>query len=230
MKTLKTPQQQRITLIALGFTGLLLITLFAVSGLGNRAFATFKTINFSTAPQLIVSELSTIAHESPAINASKVLVRVSQLDPSEYASQDEYDTWAYSACSTASMTEVFNAYGRHYRIADVLKVESAIGEITPQLGLLDNAGVAETAAKFGFQTTWGNNWTLSQVLQNANAGRPVIVGWPPSRYTDGHIVVVTGGDASTIYLADSSIWNRRAISVAQFMQWWGGFAAIVTPA
>ncbi|MGH2479062.1 MAG: C39 family peptidase, partial [Ktedonobacteraceae bacterium] len=76
---------------------------------------------------------------------------------------------------------------------------------------------------------WGNDWTLKRVLSNANAGHPVIVGWPPSLYPDGHIVVVTGGDASHVYLADSSTWNRRTISRSQFLQWWGGFAAVVTP-
>lgn len=218
LKVPKTPQQWRVTLIALGFVVLALIALFAAIGLRYRALPTFKTTSIS------------VEQQASAFDASKALVRVSQLDPSEYASRDEYDTWAYSACSAASMTEIFDAYGRHYRITDILKVESAIGEITPQLGLLTDAGIAETAAKFGFQTTWGNNWTLNQVLENANAGHPVIVGWPPSLYPNGHVVVVVGGDANTIYLADSSVWNRHVISVAQFMQWWGGFAAVVTPA
>ncbi len=106
----------------------------------------------------------------------------------------------------------------------MLKVEAAIGEITPRLGLLENAGIAHTAAKFGFQTTWGNNWTLAQVKNYANAGQPVIVGWPPSLYPDGHIVVVTGGDANNVFLADSSLWNRHTLTDAQFLQWWGGGA------
>ncbi|HLI69809.1 MAG TPA: C39 family peptidase [Ktedonobacteraceae bacterium] len=218
LKVPRTPQQWRVVLIALGFVVLALLALLAAIGLGQRALPTFKTKSIS------------VEQQTSAFDASKALVRVSQLDPSEYASQDEYDTWAYSACSAAAMAEVFDAYGHHYRITDVLKVESAIGEITPQLGLLTNAGIAKTAAKFGFQTTWGNNWTLNQVLENANAGRPVIVGWPPSLYPDGHIVVVVGGDAHNVYLADSSVWNRHVISAAQFMQWWGGFAAVVTPA
>jgi hypothetical protein len=48
------------------------------------------------------------------------------------------------------MTEVFNAYGHHYRVTDVLKVEAQIGEITPQLGLLEEVRIQRTAAQFGF--------------------------------------------------------------------------------
>src|SRR5260221_9210878 len=39
-------------------------------------------------------------------NISKRLVRISQLDCGQYASQAECATWAYSACSTAAITEV----------------------------------------------------------------------------------------------------------------------------
>jgi predicted double-glycine peptidase len=185
-----------------------------------------KELTLAAAP-LAAADLDTTVQQG---NASRALVRISQLDPAQYNSQADFATWAYSACSTAAMTEVFNAYGRHYRIADVLKVESALGEITPQQGLLENVGVAHTAAQFGFQTNWGNSWTLDQVINTANAGYPVIVGWPPSLYPEGHIVVVIGGDAQTVRLADSSLWDRQAISRSQFLQWWGGFAAVVTPA
>jgi hypothetical protein len=229
LQTFKSARHKTVTLITLGLTALLLVALFAASGMASRTLHAVKTDGVSGIAQLVSSELDISAQQAPAINASRALMRVSQLEQNEYASQDQYNTWAYSACSTASMTEVFNAYGHHYRIADVLKVEAAIGAITPQLGLLRNSDVARTAAQFGFQTNWGNDWTLNQVFSYANAGQPVIVGWPPDRYDQGHIVVVIGGDAASVYLADSSLWNRHAISHAQFMQWWGGFAAVVTP-
>jgi len=210
----------------------LLVILFAQSNLNlnSQTIQSFKTFGLSAARQFGVSELNLTSHQqTTGINASQTLARISQLDFNEYHSQSDYDTWAYSACSTASLTEVFNAYGRHYKIADVLKVESAIGAITPELGLTSNAGIADTAAKFGFQTKWGNGWSVGQVISNGNAGYPVIVGWPPYLYDGGHIVVVVGGDTNNVYLADSSLWNRQAISQAQFMQWWTGFAAVVTP-
>jgi predicted double-glycine peptidase len=163
------------------------------------------------------------------VNASQQLVRVSQLDPAQYNSPDEYNTWAYSACSAAAMTEVLNAYGFHYRVTDILKVEAQIGEISPAQGLLRPEGIEHTAAQFGFKTTWGNAWTLEQVIKAANHGNPVIVSFPPDRYDGGHILVVTGGNSATVYLADTSLWNRRALSREQFLQWWEGFAAVVTP-
>lgn len=229
MTRLKKLRSRRASLTGLGMAALLLLVLFAQTGMVKRTLSAIKTASFSSAPQLATSEFNPAAHNAADINASKALIRLSQLDPHQYTSQAEFDTWAYSACSAASMTEVFNAYGHHYSIDDVLKVETAIGEITPQLGLLEDIGVARTATHFGFTTTWGDDWTLKRVLNNANSGHPVIVGWPPDRYTDGHIVVVTGGDDDTVYLADSSLWNRHAISRTQFMQWWGGFAAVALP-
>jgi hypothetical protein len=167
----------------------------------------------------------------PKLSVTQSLVRINQLDPKQYASTSEWNTWAYSACSAAAMTEVLNAYGLHLRIHDVLVVESAHGDIDPTLGLTHDGGIADTLAQFGFQTDWGEHWSLEQVVQTANEGLPVIVGWPPDRYAGGHIVVVVGGDlaAGTISLADSSSWNRQTVSVAQFQQWWAGFAAVALP-
>lgn len=162
-------------------------------------------------------------------SATTSLVRLSQLDPTQYTSNQEFTTWAYSACSTTSLTEVMNAYGRHLRITDVLKVEASLGEITPQLGLLYEAGIQKTAAQFGFKTTWGHNLSLDQIIDIANQGRPVIVSFPPDRYAGGHLLVVIGGNNSIVKLADSSLWNRHYLSRSQFLQWWEGFYAIVIP-
>jgi hypothetical protein len=110
-----------------------------------------------------------------------------------------------------------------------LKVEAQIGEITPQLGLLEEVGIQRTAAQFGFMTTWGHSLSLDQIIDIANHGRPVIVSFPPDRYAGGHLLVVTGGNNGTVNLADSSLWNRHSLSRTQFLQWWEGFSAIVTP-
>src|SRR5579859_6664479 len=163
------------------------------------------------------------------IGASKALIRLSQLDPAQYDSSAEYNTWAYSACSAAALTVVINSYGHNYRVTDILKVESQIGEITPQLGLLEDAGIQRTAARFNFQTAWGHNLSLDQIIATANRGHPVIVSFPPDRYAGGHLLVVIGGNASTVYLADSSRYNRHSLSREQFSQWWEGFSAILYP-
>jgi len=162
-------------------------------------------------------------------NVARRLVRLSQLDPGQYGSATEYATWAYSACSAAAMTEVLNAYGGHYRIHDILTVEAQRGDITPALGLVRDSGIADTVAQFGFQTSWGYSLTLDEIIAMANQGTPVIVGFPPDRYAGGHLLVVTGGIATAVSVADSSGYDYTTLSRGQFLQWWGGFSAIVTP-
>ena len=219
---------RRRTLVSLGLLLMMMLTLFVQSGLADGVLRKLSNSINLLSDTFQASDLSTAAHVGQ-LNASQQLVRVSQLDPAQYSSSEEYNTWAYSACSAAAMTEVFNAYGHQYRVTDILKVEAQIGEISPALGLLRPEGVEHTAAQFGFKTTWGNAWTLDQVIETANRGNPVIVSFPPDRYDGGHILVVTGGNGSTVYLADTSLWNRHSLSRMQFLQWWEGYAAVVTP-
>lgn len=243
----KNTRYRNISLLGAGLVAFILVALVVQNTLAHQAFfsngvmGTFHLSSQAPSKQHISQQQTPIPAQKPVqtqpqatpaltdINASKAVVRLSQLDPNQYASEREFDTWAYSACSTAALTEVFNAYGRHYRITDVLKVEVQIGAITPEDGLLENTGIARTAEKFGFTTQWSDEWTLDQMLHLANQGHPVIVDWPPSRYPNGHIVVVVGGDPHYVYLADSSIWNRQKVSRTQFLRWWGKFAAVVTP-
>ncbi len=209
--------------ITVGLVALCLLSLYALNVLlPHQTFWSLVTFNID-APATATSQ------SAPAFNASQHLVRLSQLDPIQYNSAQESKLWAYSACSAAALTEVINAYGHHYRVTDILKVEAQLREITPQLGLLEEVGIQRTAAQFGFQTAWGHKLSLDQIIDIANRGHPVIVSFPPDKYAGGHLVVVTGGNGNTVYLADSSLWNRQALSRAQFLQWWEGFAAIVVP-
>jgi hypothetical protein len=219
------------TIVSLGFLLMVLLALFVQSGLADGTLKNLsRSFSLLADSQLNTADVHAVAHSAQMQNnAAQQLARISQLDPNQYDSSAEYNTWAYSACSTASLTEVFNAYGRHFRITDVLKVEARIGAITPALGLLDPSGIQTTAAQFGFKTTWSNAWTLDQIMAIANSGKPVIVSFPPDRYDGGHLLVVTGGNDTMVYLADSSLWNRRAIPRWQFLQWWAGFGAVVTP-
>jgi hypothetical protein len=170
------------------------------------------------------------AQPATTYDASKVLVRISQLDPAQYASTAEFNTWAYSACSAAAMTEVIDAYGHHYRITDILEVEAKIHEITPAEGLLEESGIAHTGEQFGFKTSWGHTLSLAQVIAAANSGTPVIVSFPPDRFPGGHILVVRGGDSTYVDLADTSDLDMTQMTHTRFMQLWEGFSAIMTPA
>ncbi len=214
--------------LSLGFL-LMLVTTLCVQT--NLAGGTLQSLRIGILNTLQSDNLQTANHSSlyDNYNANKRLVRISQLDPAQYNSSDEFNTWAYSACSAAAMTEVFNAYGYHLRVTDVLKVEAQIGMITPALGLVDPSGVALTATHFGFNTNWGLSWNIDQLINTANSGKPVIISFPPDRYDGGHILVVTGGDANYVYLADTSYYNRQSLTHAQFLNWWEGYAAVVTP-
>jgi uncharacterized protein YvpB len=158
--------------------------------------------------------------------------RLSQLDCVQYASSEECMRWGPSACSATSMAEVLNAYGQDVKIADVLAVEREVKAITPALGLLDEQGITQTVERFGFVATIDHQHSLEQVLALANGGTPIIVSFPPATYPPGgHILVVTGGDATHVFLADSAPQNWIQLSHTQFLHYWGptGLTAIVTP-
>ncbi len=163
-----------------------------------------------------------------AIPASHV-DRIYQLDPGQYRSSQDYNTWAPSACSATSMAEVINSYGHSYRIADILKVEAGLGQITPELGLLEPTGIDKTVDKFGFQTVHLSHPSIDDIIVIANQKHPVIVSFPPELWTGGHILVVVGGDSRTISLADSSSFNMTIVPWTKFLKYWGGFAVVVTP-
>lgn len=222
--------KRKNTIVSLLFLLMMVLALFVQQGLAagtlQKLSNGFSFFSFSQT----TTDIHMDAHLTTVVNASQQLQRISQLDPAQYSSSSEFNIWAYSACSTAAMTEVFNAYGRHLRITDVLKVEAQIGAITPELGLLDPSGIQQTAAQFGFKTRSSNSWSLDQLINTANAGTPVIVDFPPYKYAGGHILDVIGGDSTYVYLADTSLWNHRAVTHDQFMQWWDGFGAVVTPA
>ncbi len=159
------------------------------------------------------------------------VIRLNQLDCRQYASQEECSTWSSSACSAAVMAELLNAYGHHYRITDILRVEATFRHpavITPDQGLLYAGGIDRTVHAFGFQTTWLKHPTVAQVVATAVTA-PVIVNFPPSRWPGGHFLLVTGGDATHVQLVDSSSFNMRSMSVATFLRYWIGSAVQVTP-
>ncbi len=211
--------------VVIGGVSIFVLGLFAL----NLVLPHNPVFNLTWLSNSSPSQTTPAASPPKLYGASQNLARLGQLDPGQYNSTADYNLWAYSACSTAAMTEVINSYGHHYRIADVLKVEAGLGEITPSLGLVEDVGVARTMTKFGFNTSWGYSLSYDQVVATANRGQPVIVSWPPSRYDGGHLVVVIGGNSQTIIIADSSLYDRHSLSRAQFMKWWAGFSAVATP-
>jgi hypothetical protein len=168
----------------------------------------------------------------PSAGASNALLRLNQLDPGQYKTSQEFDTWAYAACSAASMTEVLNAYDtnhKHYRITDILSVEAGLKQITPDLGLLEPVGIDRTVAKFGFKATHLNNPSIDDMITIARNGNPVIINFPPDRWPGGHLLVLRGGDSNSVYLADSSRLDMRVMARTTFLKYWVGFGIVVVP-
>jgi hypothetical protein len=218
-----------VVLLALFLLGLFLLKSF-LPGNQTTIQATWPDVAASQpAPSHAQTSTSSAQVFTSAANASKALVRINQLDPAQYGSTQEYNEWAYSTCSTASMTEVINSYGHHYRLSDILSVEAGLHEITPDLGLLEPVGIDRTVAQFNFQAIWLHNPTLDDVIVVANHGHPVIVDFPPARWSGGHILVVRGGDSTHVYTADSSRLNIQAFTRQDFLKYWGGFAVVVVP-
>lgn len=175
----------------------------------------------------------TMPAQPATINASKYLVRIDQNDRNQYASTQEYKKWSASACSSASLAELFNAYGGRHTISDVLKVEARIGAISAEQGLLRPEGIDQTASKFGFKTATLQDASLDKILAIANDGTPVLVNFPPATWTGGHFLVVLGSsvikDVSYVHLADSSKLNMQYMTSDRFQHYWRGFAKVVTP-
>jgi Peptidase_C39 like family len=212
------------TVVVIGVVSVFVLGLFAFN-----LFMPHTVFNLTWLSNSSQAQSTPSASQPKLYGASKNLARLGQLDPGQYSSAQEYSLWAYSACSSAAMAEVINAYGHHFRVTDILKVEASMNEITPSLGLVEDIGVARTMAKFGFKTTWGYTLSYDQVVATANQGEPVIVAWPPSHYDGGHVLVVVGGNSQNILLADSSRYDRHSLTRTQFMKWWAGFSAVATP-
>jgi len=168
----------------------------------------------------------------PSSGASNVLVRVSQVDPAQYKTSQEFDTWWPSACSAASMTEVINAYNSNhsrYRVTDILNVEAGLHQITPELGLLSPTGIDQTVAQFGFKATHLKKPSVDDMITIARNGNPVIVNFPPQLWPGGHLLVLRGGDKNSVYLADSSKLNMQVMARSTFLKYWIGFGVVVVP-
>ena len=225
----RVPRWLKLTLIS-GTTFSLCLFLF-VQMMNARIFPSIAIItNLNPLAQSDPKNTTLYGENMGVSNASKSIVRIAQLDQSQYSSPDEYNQWAYSACSAAAMTEVINAYGHNYHITHILKVEAGLHEITPELGLLEDKGIDRTMAKFGFKMIPLQHATLDAAIAVANQGHPVIVSFANSGYwPGGHILVLRGGDAQNVELADSSRLNKTVVSRSQFLQWWRGFVALAVP-
>ena len=163
---------------------------------------------------------------SPQLNQSTG--RVDQTDRSQYASQQEYDTWHLSSCSSASMAYVLNRQGGHYLLHDILQAEISTGSISSYSGLLNGFdSVAKTVSALGYHATQVTGG-IDGIIGMANGGNPVIVSMHNADWPNGHILVIVGGDTNNLQVVDSWSTNKASISRSDFASQWTGLAASIT--
>ena len=217
--------RRRRTMVSFGLLMMVLITLFAQSGLADGALQGLKQgialIGFSQHTSAFDLSTSSLPLDG---TASSRIIRVDSADRRQYYSDYQLDVWSYSSCSGISMEEVMNAYGRHLIAADVLQEELNLGVWDTYNGLTGGEpGIAKTASYFGFRAVPNPPRTVEDLIAVANKGFPVIVGVP------GHILVVRGGDSNNVYLVDSAPADRTIMSRAQFAGWWDNFSVELLP-
>jgi hypothetical protein len=221
-------------LVSAGLLVMMLLTLFVQSGIVDGALHQISQgiTLLSFAQHTSATGLNTASQQAPGtpLTASQRLVRVDSADRSQYFNDYQWKVWSYTSCSGISMEMVMNAYGRHFIAADLLQVELNLGVWSVYSGLLQENGIALTAAHFGFNASLSHARTLNDVINISNKGYPVIVSVRDSfYYPGGHLFVIRGGDSSYVYIADSSPANFQRMTHAMFLGMWQGFSAVLTP-
>jgi hypothetical protein len=221
-------------LVSAGLLVMMLLTLFVQSGIVDGALHQISQgiTLLSFAQHTSATGLNTASQQAPGtpLTASQRLVRIDSADRSQYFNDYQWRVWSYTSCSGISMEMVMNAYGRHFIAADLLQVELNLGVWSVYSGLLQENGIALTAAHFGFNASLSHARTLNDVINISNKGYPVIVSVRDSfYYPGGHLFVIRGGDSSYVYIADSSPANFQRMTHAMFLGMWQGFSAVLTP-
>jgi Peptidase_C39 like family len=251
VQTLVLPRFGGTLCLAVLVAGLLGVTILSLPRLLTPSSHAPMSIASATYPDIaaanpfpktgvsVKSDIKKLAKASSAqrMTATSAIVRLAQLDPSYYDNQSQASAYMYSACSTTSMTEVINAWAkiRHtqqYTIGQVLDTEIAVNAIGSDVGLKDDHGIDRTLAKYGLKITWLQSPTEDDLI-SVSSKTPVIIDFPPGNWSGGHLLVARGGDASSVYLVDSSSYNMpslpRGTAYGQFSYYWNGFAAVASP-
>jgi hypothetical protein len=194
--------------------------------LGALALALFVFLNFLLAPKkspdIWVSQakasqqqmaavdfvgVATAASEPPAapapLQTASAVVRklvfpaVWQRDKAQYASEDEWKTWAGSACSAAALASVLSGYGHPVKISDVLAQFVQQDAIKSTVGLYKYNVFGTVASQYGLKVAYSEDKNLEahfeQILNYLRQGYPVILNVLDATYfPSGHFIVATG--------------------------------------
>jgi hypothetical protein len=143
-----------------------------------------------------------------------------------YDSRAQFNQWAGSACSAASLAEVLTAYGLpHMTIGRMIREMGA--DISPAWGLLTYNAFNKVVSKYGLRADVylaDNPLSYKQMLYLTNTlGIPVLVNMRATTgyyhyLSGGHILVMTGGNSSRIRLTDSSLYYIKSLPIGTYNQ------------
>ncbi|MBN9387135.1 MAG: C39 family peptidase [Chloroflexi bacterium] len=139
---------------------------------------------------------SPAATAAPA-SSKPVFPAVWQRDKTQYINDGEWQTWAPSACSAASLASVLIGYGHPVRITDVLYQFRQLGAIKSSVGLYKYDVFSTVASQYGLKVIYSEDKDLdahfARVLDFLKQGYPVILNVrDPVYFPDGHFIVATG--------------------------------------
>ncbi len=144
------------------------------------------------------SDASVPSQANRATTVSKlVFPAVWQRDKTQYASEDEWKTWAASACSAAALSSVLTGYGHPVKISDVLNQFEQQNAIKSSVGLYKYNVFNTVASKYGLKVAYSEDKNLDshfgRVLDYLKQGYPVILNvLDPTYFPGGHFIVATG--------------------------------------
>ncbi len=143
-----------------------------------------------------------------------------------YDSRAQFNRWAGSACSAASLAEVLTAYGLpHMTIGRIIREMGA--DISPTWGLLTYNAFNKVVSKYGLRADVylaNNPLSYKQMLYLTNTlGIPVLVNMRATTgyfhfLSGGHVLVMTGGNSSRIRLTDSSLYYMKSLPIGTYDQ------------
>src|SRR5436190_6368865 len=158
--------RRRRTTVSFGLLLMVVITLFAQSGLADGALQGLKRgialLDFTQHTSAFDLSTSTLPLDG---TASSRIIRVDSAIRGQYYTDYQWRVWSFSSCSGISMEEVMDAYGRNYIAADVLQVELKMGVWDTYNGLLGGEpAIAKVANYFGFKADPHSPRTLSDLI------------------------------------------------------------------
>jgi hypothetical protein len=132
-----------------------------------------------------------------AVARKPVFPAVWQRDKAQYASEDEWKTWAGSACSAAALASVLSGYGHPVKISDVLAQFVQQDAIKSTVGLYKYNVFGTVASQYGLKVAYSEDKNLEahfeQILNYLRQGYPVILNVLDATYfPSGHFIVATG--------------------------------------